>query len=1059
MFEPVTNKVSFPEIDTSILELWKQHDIFERSFTEKSNKPTFMLYEGPPTANGNPGIHHVLARVFKDVICRYKTMTGFQCIRKGGWDTHGLPVELEVEKELGLKSKKEIEEYGIKEFNEKCKSSVFKYVKEWEHLTSRIGYWVDLENPYVTLDNSYIESGWWILKTLWDKGLLYEGRRATPHCPRCVTSLSSHEVALGYKDNIRDPSVFIKFKLNYARTKQRTDALNDKTIVALLDKIESSNEDIFFVAWTTTPWTLPSNAALAVNKDEKYSIVKHVTVKEETKEVAYLIIADKLLSAVLEDDFEKIASISGADLEGFCYVPLFDPVSANLPSGSLGVFKDGGIDLIDDKELTQPVIEELMMNSFKIHTADWVSMTDGSGIVHIAPAFGEDDLTLGREKEMAFIQSVDLQGVITGNYTFAGKFVKDADKDILSELNANSLLLRNGTYRHTYPFCWRCDSPLLYYAKSSWYIKTTDRKEQLIEGNQSINWYPDHIKNGRFGEWLQNNVDWAVSRERYWGTPMPIWECNKCLHRECIGSVEELKAVSPNMPIDVELDLHRPYIDEITMDCYLDQCDGSMSRIPEVMDAWFDSGAMPFAQSHYPFDGVEGFEQTFPADYICEAVDQTRGWFYSLHALGTLLKDKPAYKNVICLGLILDEKGQKMSKRIGNIVEPISVLEIHGADALRWYLFTASHPGESRRFSERLVGEVFRKVMLTLWNVYSFFSNYAALDNYDPTTMEENWKPQTELDRWVVSELNALIIEVDKSLNSYDPTNAGRSIQEFIDNLSNWYVRRSRRRFWKSENDSDKLDAYNTLYTCLAQISKLMAPLAPFVSEELYQKLVKNTYPESPDSVHLSDFPTADLSLIDEDLMKAIRLAMKVSSLGRSVRSRAGLKVRQPLADVLVQTKNSEESKYLSIVADQILEELNVKTLGNALDNKEMFEDIKNQLNDSKTANSNGYVAVEDNAYIVAINTEVSEELKNEGLIREIAHRIQGFRKDAGFEINDRIMLYVKLPKDMEIVLDSYADFIKEETLSNTIVINDVTDYDHTVEINGDELLFKVVKL
>ena len=1053
MFKPATNRVNFPTIDTDVLEFWEQNKIFERSFEDKEGQPKFMLYEGPPTANGNPGIHHVLARVFKDVICRYKTMKGFQCIRKGGWDTHGLPVELEIEKELGLKSKKEIEEYGIKEFNEQCKNSVFTYVKEWEQLTARIGYWVDLDDPYVTLHNSYIESGWWILKTLWDQGLLYEGRRATPHCPRCVTSLSSHEVALGYKDNVRDPSVFVKFLVDFDRT-DNSGISNE--FYSTIKEINSNGNLVHFVAWTTTPWTLPSNAALAINKDESYVAIKFTTTSEEDiTETQYLVMAQALIGAVLDgsEDYEVLASTTGSLLEGICYIPLFDPANADLPQGALGVFHDGSIN--SDNDLNE---KDMFNNSFKVHTANWVSMSDGSGIVHIAPAFGEDDVALGREKGIGFIQTVDLQGIITGNYSFAGKFVKNADKEILSELNSRGLLLRNGTYRHTYPFCWRCDSPLLYYAKSSWYIRTTEKKDELVKGNQKINWYPDHVKNGRFGEWLQNNVDWAVSRERYWGTPMPIWECPDCLTQICVGSVEELDNLSKDFPVGEDLDLHRPFIDEIKLNCSTENCNGTMIRIPEVMDAWFDSGAMPFAQFHYPFSGENNFADQFPADYICEAVDQTRGWFYSLHALGTLLKNQPAYNNVICLGLILDEKGQKMSKRIGNIVEPMSVLEIHGADALRWYLFTASHPGESRRFSERLVGEVFRKMMLTLWNVYSFFTNYASLDEYDPTQTPADWRPHTELDRWILSELNSLINEVDELLDNYNPTDAGRVIQEFVDNLSNWYVRRSRRRFWKSENDTDKTDAYNTLYRCLVTVSELMAPLAPFVSEELYQKLVKQVDPSASDSVHLSDFPIADESLIDEELMKAIRLAMKVSSLGRSVRSRAGLKVRQPLSDVLVSPKNEDEARFLFMVSDQILEELNIKTL-NSFENAKMLADIKSQLSQEKSASYQSYVAIEDNAYIVAVNTHVTEDLKNEGLIREISHRIQGFRKDAGLDLNDRITTYMKLPATLVPVVERFSDFLKQETLTSEIVFDGDIEYDQEFDIEGENLQFRVMKV
>ena len=803
MFTAVPSRVSMPELDARILQYWKEQDVFRRTESERPDAPQFMLYEGPPTANGSPGIHHVLARVFKDVICRYRTMKGYRCLRKGGWDTHGLPVELEIEKELGLSSKREIEEYGIEKFNEKCRESVFRYVKEWEALTDRIGFWVDMDDPYVTLHNEFIETGWWILKQLWDRGLLYEGLRGTPHCPRCETSLSSHEVALGYRENTPDPSVFVKFLVTQPAAGLALDP----------------DVPTYLLAWTTTPWTLPGNTALAVDAAADYALVEPAGDGPPER----LILAAQLLESNLGSEYRTLATVPGADLVGTGYQPLYHPAEYGMEIRRfVRETGPGGVEVIN--------LESTDAFAPRVVSGDFVSMDDGTGIVHIAPAFGDEDLGLGRERELAYVQPVDLRGNVTGNYPFAGKFVKDADEDIMADLASRGLLHHRAIYRHTYPFCWRCDTPLLYYAKSSWYIRTTAYKDRLVEGNGEINWYPDYIREGRFGEWLRNNVDWAISRERYWGTPIPIWQCRQCAHRVCVGSLDELKAAAGGErqgELD-GLDLHRPYVDDVALPCSVAGCGGQMRRIPEVMDAWFDSGAMPFAQWHYPFDNPEIAEDgRFPADYICEAVDQTRGWFYSLHALATLLKGQPSYRNVICLGLILDGRGQKMSKSRGNVAQPDVVLDAHGADALRWYLFTASHPGEPRRFSDKLVNETLRRVLLTFWNVYSFFTNYASIDQFHPGQVPDDWRPEAELDRWILSELNVLVAQVDGYMDAYNPTDSGRRIQEFIDQLSNWYVRRSRRRFWKSENDADKLSAYATLYRCLVTVARLMAPLAP----------------------------------------------------------------------------------------------------------------------------------------------------------------------------------------------------------------------------------------
>ena len=1044
MFSPVPSRVSMPELDSRILQYWKENDVFRRTESERPEAPLFMLYEGPPTANGSPGIHHVLARVFKDVICRYRTMKGFRCVRKGGWDTHGLPVELEVEKQLGLRSKREIEEFGIENFNRKCRESVFRYVKEWEILTNRIGFWVDMDDPYVTLHNDFIETGWWILRQLWDEGLLYEGLRGTPHCPRCETSLSSHEVALGYQENTPDPSVFVKFRLTQPR-----EGLN------LVEGIPT-----FLLAWTTTPWTLPGNTALAVDPSARYSLVETVAGGQRQR----LILATELLQSNIQGEHAVIAEVEGADLVGSRYDPIYSPleygsevrwfVRRTAPNGTIQT------DLV-----TTQIFEP------RVVAGDFVSMEDGTGIVHIAPAFGDEDLGLGQELELAFVQPVNLQGQVTGSYPFAGKFVKEADEDIMQDLEARGLLHRREIYRHTYPFCWRCETPLLYYAKSSWYIRTTAHKDQLVEGNSAINWYPDYIREGRFGEWLRNNVDWAISRERYWGTPIPIWQCRECNNRVCVGSVAELKELANGRSAGLDkLDLHRPYVDDVVLACPQDACAGEMRRIPEVMDAWFDSGAMPFAQWHYPFDNpaITG-DGRFPADYICEAVDQTRGWFYSLHALATLLKGTPSYKNVICLGLILDGRGRKMSKHVGNVVQPATVLDAHGADALRWYLFTASHPGEPRRFSDKLVNETLRRVLLTLWNVFSFFTNYASIDNFHPDQVPEDWKPENELDRWILSELNVLVEQVDGYMEAYNPTDSGRRLQEFIDQLSNWYVRRSRRRFWKSENDTDKLSAYATLHRCLVTVARLMAPLAPFMAEEIYRSLVCFVDPSAPDSVHLDSYPAADQALIDRELMAATRLAMQVSSMGRAARSKAGVKVRQPLAEVKVWGN----AGHLNQVSSQILEELNIKKLTILENFEEEAQVYYDAVSSTTRAQGNGeftghglqqvdefWVSIEPGC-LVALDTRVTPELADEGIAREIAHRIQGLRRNAQFDLTDRIITYFQGPGELGRVMRTHADYIMQETLSEQLVagVMDDAEGSETQRVEGMEVTLAVKRL
>ncbi|MYC37316.1 MAG: isoleucine--tRNA ligase [Chloroflexi bacterium] len=1047
MFSPVSSRVSFPELDSRVLQHWKERDVFRRAGTEREGAPRFMLYDGPPTANGSPGIHHVLARIFKDVMCRYKTMKGYQVLRKGGWDTHGLPVELGIEQELGLTSKRDIEEYGIEEFNQKCKESVFRYVREWEEMTDRIGFWVDMDDPYVTLENDYIETGWWILKTLWDRGLLYQGMRGTPHCPRCVTSLSSHELALGYQEDTPDPSVFVKFRVESAGMRP-----------SIPEALDAGDTPAYLLAWTTTPWTLPGNTALAVDADAEYSVVE-LENEDGSERIA---LASALVESNISGEHRLVGTIPGSDLVGLGYSPLYSPARYG---SRISRFDSGVLASADGAGDFAP----------RVVAADFVSMEDGTGIVHIAPAFGDEDLGLGREKGLNFVQPVDLQGMVTGDYPFAGKFVKDADPEIMDDLNERGLLHHRDIYRHTYPFCWRCDTPLLYYAKSSWYIRTTALKDELVDGNSRINWYPEHIQEGRFGEWLRNNVDWAISRERYWGTPIPIWQCDSCSNQVCIGGREELKerlgrpdALTPTLSqgereiIDVDgLDLHRPYVDEVTFPC--DQCDGTMSRVPEVMDCWFDSGAMPFAQAHYPFENSEiEREGLFPADYICEAVDQTRGWFYSLHALSTLLKGEPSYKNVICLGLILDERGRKMSKRVGNIVEPLPLLDEHGADALRWYLFTASQPGEARRFSSRLVNQTLRQVLLTLWNIYSFFVGYAAIDKFDPSQKPGGWKPENELDRWVLSELNELVAEVDRCMENYDPTNAGRRIQEFVDRLSNWYVRRSRRRFWRSdEGDADKLSGYVTLHTCLVTVAKLMAPLAPFVSEEIYQNLVCSVDPDAPDSVHLAAFPVADASLVDEGLMEATRLAMRISSMGRAARSKSGLKVRQPLASAAIRTRAPSERAYVEQVRPQILDELNIKDIELLDEESTLYRQAQEEASGEPetTVTVGHYTASLEAGYMVAVNGEITPALAEEGLARELVHRIQGLRRAANFEVTDHIETWYDGPDELAGVMrGNFSAYIREETLSDLLEAGVPPEgaKSETAKVEGQEITLAV---
>ncbi len=987
-FRPVSSRVDLPQVEQEILRFWQENDIFKKSVAARAAGPRFVFFEGPPTANGSPGIHHVLSRVFKDVILRYRTMKGCHVPRIAGWDTHGLPVELEVERQLGISSKQQIEEYGIDRFNQKCRESVFTYLKEWEALTARMGYWLDMENAYVTMSNEYIESGWWALKQMWDRGLMYQGYRVTPHCPRCGTSLSSHEVALGYHEDTEDPSVYVKFKVDLAAS--QSPARKKIGDVA-------GGQPVYLLAWTTTPWTLPANTALAVAREADYVLLE--------------LDGEWLIMAAARRDFSGLgeaplaAEFSGADLVGTRYAPLYNPHRFGVTRRRFSVGGEGGEIPVQpaDDNLRYPVI-----------AADFVSMDDGTGTVHIAPAYGEADYQTGVEQGLDFVHSVDLDGKVSGSYPFAGHFAKGADGDIIAELESRGLMFRAEKIRHTYPFCWRCDSPLLYYAKESWYIRTTAVKERLISGNEKINWYPEHIKYGRFGDWLQNNVDWAISRERYWGTPLPIWRCRACGHGEAVGGVKDLKAQPGIEGLVAPLDLHRPYVDDVTFDC--PDCSARMQRVPEVIDCWFDSGNMPIAQSHYPFENAELLNDgRFPADYICEAVDQTRGWFYSLHAISTLLFDKPSYKNVICLGHIMDAKGEKMSKAKGNVVAPGEVMDRHGADALRWLFLTGAPPGNVRRFDVKQVQEVQRRCLMTLWNVYSFFVLYANIDDWKPGHDAAAAVP-AELDRWITSELNWLSREVDADMAAYNPTDAGRKIEGFIDNLSNWYVRRSRRRFWKSDSDADKLAAYATLYQALLMLVRLMAPLAPFTSEEIYRNLA-SLQPDAPESVHLADFPGWDETLIDTQLNTDIRLAMRLSSLGRSARNQAQIKVRQPLPEVFVQV-SALEKEAVARVASQLRDELNVK----AVTQVESAADI-----------AVAHVLTEEAGYQVALPTEIPQAYLDEGMAREVTHRIQDLRKSAGFEIADRIEVWYQADDYVSGVLKEYDAYVRQETLADSV--------------------------
>ncbi|HUN24471.1 MAG TPA: isoleucine--tRNA ligase [Anaerolineales bacterium] len=1021
MFTPVS-KLDPTELEKNILDFWERENIFHKSMEKRKNGKTYVFYEGPPTANGRPGVHHALSRSFKDIFPRYHAMTGKYVLRRGGWDTHGLPVEIEVEKKLGFTRKQDILDYGIAEFNQLCRESVLNYIEEWERFTKRLAFWVDLPTAYFTFHNSYIESVWAILKKLWEKDLLYQGFKVVPYCARCGTALSDHEVAQGYQENTPDPSVYVRMPL-------------------------ADQPDTSFLVWTTTPWTLPANAALAVGADVVYAKVAVQTADGETE---YLILARELLEKVFRGQaFTIVEEMEGRALQGISYLPLFK----FLPFSEKAHF---------------------------VVTADFVTVGDGTGIVHIAPPFGADDMAVGVEYNLPILMTVNEKGHFVEEVTpYHGMWVKAADPHITRDLDERGLLFRAETYLHTYPFCWRCKTPLLYYARSTWYIRTTAYKQQLVELNQQINWVPEHVRDGRFGDWLNNNVDWALGRERFWGTPLPVWmdESGDFL---VVGSVAELSALTGRDLADLEL--HRPHVDHIT---FPNPKTGKlMQRVPEVIDVWFDSGAMPFAQWHYPFENQAEFATQFPADYICEATDQTRGWFYSLHAIATLLEESVAYKNVLCLGHILDGNGEKMSKSKGNIINPWDVFNAQGADAFRWYLYTATPPGNARRFSTDLVGEVVRNFTLTLWNTYSFFVTYANLDGWSP--LEMGTPAYSDLDRWILSELHTLAEQVTQAMETYDAVGATRPIERFVGELSNWYVRRSRRRFWKTISDSDKSAAYATLYECLVTVAQLIAPSMPFLADELYRNLVSRVIPGMPESVHLSQWPQVRAEAIDTALNAEMELVQKLVSQGHSARNKAALKVRQPLASAAFWTGNTSDAGLVEKYAEIIASELNVKSVrllnsvGEAVNfqlhplpkqlgqkfgsklpairqavaaiadtdsaaqallsgqslqlvvNGETLEIQPADLEVRVTAHA-GFAAAAEGGLVAALVTELTPELVREGLMRDLIRALQDLRKSQGLEISDHLAINYHATPELAKAIAEHQYTIMDEVLADML--------------------------
>ncbi len=1048
MYKKVSTDLNFVDREKATERFWKENRIFEKSMKERDGDEMYTFYDGPPTANGKPHIGHVLTRVIKDMIPRYRTMKGYEVPRKAGWDTHGLPVELEVEKALGLDGKDQIEEYGLEPFIDKCKESVWKYKGMWEDFSSTVGFWADMDNPYVTYHNDFIESEWWALKKIWDKGLLYKGFKIVPYCPRCGTPLSAQEVAQGYKD-VKERSAIVRFK--------------------------AKDEDAYILAWTTTPWTLPSNLGLCVNANEVYAKVKCIDGYTYYMAEALLDTVLGPLAAEGEKAYEVLETYKGKELEFKEYEPLYQCAA------------DG--------------IKTQNKKAFYVVCDDYVTLTDGTGVVHIAPAFGEDDAKVCRKYDMPFVQLVDEKGNMAESTPFAGLFVKKADPEVLKDLEKRGQLFSAPNFEHSYPHCWRCDTPLIYYARESWFIKMTEVKNDLIANNNTINWIPENIGKGRFGDWLENVQDWGISRNRYWGTPLNIWEC-ECGCQHSVGSIAELKEMSDNCPDEIEL--HRPYIDEVTIRC--PKCKKPMHRVPEVIDCWFDSGAMPFAQHHYPFENQELFEKQFPADFISEAVDQTRGWFYSLLAISTLIFNKAPYKNVIVLGHVQDENGQKMSKSKGNAVDPFEALEKYGADAIRWYFYVNSAPWLPNRFHGKAVVEGQRKFMGTLWNTYAFFVLYANIDGFDATKYTLEYEKLSVMDKWLLSKLNTLVKEVDENLGGYRIPEAARALQEFVDDMSNWYVRRSRERFWAKGMEQDKINAYMTLYTALVTVSKAAAPMIPFMTEEIYQNLVRSIDKEAPESIHLCTFPDADDSVIDKALESNMEKVLKLVVMGRACRNTANIKNRQPIGQMYVKADFTVPEFYQAIITD----ELNVKTVtftqevreftsysfkpqlktvgpkygkmlggikqtlssidGNAaMDELNASDALRLTVNDQEivltrddllieSAQTEGYVSENDNGITVVLDTNLTEELLTEGFVREIISKVQTMRKEAGFEVMDKIEITYEGTEKAEKIFAENDDTIGAETLALRVAKETAKGYVREWKINGENVTLGVEK-
>ena len=1043
MYKKVETNLNFVQREKEIIEFWETNKIFEQSIKKNEGGEEFCFYDGPPTANGKPHIGHVLTRVMKDIIPRYQTMKGKHALRKAGWDTHGLPVELEVEKKLGLDGKQDIEKYGIEPFIKQCKDSVFKYTTEWKIMSDRLGYWCDMDNPYVTYHDDYIESEWWALKEIWKKGLLYKGYKIVPYCPRCGTALSSHEVAQGYKD-VTEKSVFVKFKVK-------------------------GEENKYFLAWTTTPWTLPSNVALCFNPTAKY-----VEIKVESGEI--YILAEDLASSLFEN-YQVLSTKTGKEYEYTEYLPLFDYTLAAIEQD-----KKAFICIVDD----------------------YVTLEDGSGIVHNAPAFGEDDSRVCKKYDIAFVNLVDTSGKMTSECgEIAGLFVKDADKVIISDLEKRNLLFAVKEFTHSYPFCWRCNTPLIYYARSSWFIKTTAVKEDLIKSNNSVNWMPETIKTGRMGNFIENVIDWGISRERYWGTPLPVWTCDKCEKVHTIGSKQELKDLCG---IEGDIELHRPYIDVPTFKC---ECGGTMRRVKDVIDCWFDSGSMPFAQLHYPFENKDLFEKLFPADFISEAVDQTRGWFYTLLVISTILFKKSPFNNCIVLGHVNDKNGIKMSKHIGNVVDPWTVLDNQGSDAVRWYFYTGSNPWLPSRFYPEAVSESQRKFIGTLWNAYAFFVLYADIDKYNPANYDIKKCKLSLMDKWALSKLNTLIEKIDKGLDNYQIFETSRYLQEYVDDLSNWYIRRGRERYWGKEMTDDKISAYTTLYTILVTLCKLSAPYVPFISETMYNNLVPNFFKDAPISVHLCDFPTKDDSMIDSVLEKGMDEILEIVVLGRASRNASNIKNRQPLSKlyVITERKLTLNNQLLEIARDELnikdveilkdaenfvtykikpqlktlgpkygaklgairkfLETCNASEVVKTVKNGEVYKvnldgaDIEFTIDDLLISSESmeGFVSASDNGLTVVLDVNITKELLLEGIEREVISKIQTMRKEAGFEVTDRINITYEADGNVALVLEERAEQIKKVVLCENLIKSTASvGYVKTWEIDNGKIIIGIEK-